>query len=234
MNYQSSIRDDDHPAGASPWGSPPATPQRNATNYSSISSSQSPTPFQYGSRDAGNGFAQEDPGIDAFRRPNTASSTSSTTAYDDSEVRFEPSQQQPATFGSNSEAQPSAPQHQLPPQGEPSNNGPSDAPGAQQEEQQPRRPPGPQYKLQAKITGLERTGKKDPILRFDVHVRTTPLPDPAPPAPPEADEERRQTYLSSGPPNSAMSAVYIPNSSSSVLILYPPIPMPLCRPCPLR
>ena len=30
--------------------------------------------------------------------------------------------------------------------------------------------PIPQYKLQAKITALERTGKKDPILRFDVHV----------------------------------------------------------------
>lgn len=29
---------------------------------------------------------------------------------------------------------------------------------------------GPQHKLQAKITGLERTGRKDPILRFDVHV----------------------------------------------------------------
>ncbi len=28
----------------------------------------------------------------------------------------------------------------------------------------------PQYKLQAKITGLERVGKKDPILRFDVYV----------------------------------------------------------------
>ncbi|KAK0933867.1 Vacuolar protein sorting-associated protein 17 [Friedmanniomyces endolithicus] len=28
----------------------------------------------------------------------------------------------------------------------------------------------PQYKLQAKITGLERGGKKDPILRFDVYV----------------------------------------------------------------
>ena len=28
----------------------------------------------------------------------------------------------------------------------------------------------PQYRLQAKITGLERTAKKDPILRFDVHV----------------------------------------------------------------
>lgn len=28
----------------------------------------------------------------------------------------------------------------------------------------------PQYKLLAKITGLERVGKKDPVLRFDVHV----------------------------------------------------------------
>lgn len=28
----------------------------------------------------------------------------------------------------------------------------------------------PQYKLQAKITGLERTGKKDAIFRFDVYV----------------------------------------------------------------
>jgi hypothetical protein len=32
------------------------------------------------------------------------------------------------------------------------------------------RQPAPVYKIQAKITGLERTGKKDPILRFDVHV----------------------------------------------------------------
>jgi hypothetical protein len=40
-------------------------------------------------------------------------------------------------------------------------------PGRQAQENQ-----GPQYKLQAKITGLERTGRKDPILRFDVHVRT--------------------------------------------------------------
>lgn len=29
----------------------------------------------------------------------------------------------------------------------------------------------PKYKLQAKITGLERPAKKDPILKFDVHVR---------------------------------------------------------------
>ena len=40
--------------------------------------------------------------------------------------------------------------------------------GQQQQQQPPQ--PRQQYKLQAKITGLERTGKKDPILRFDVYV----------------------------------------------------------------
>ena len=28
----------------------------------------------------------------------------------------------------------------------------------------------PQYKLQAKVTALERTGRKDPVIRFDVYV----------------------------------------------------------------
>ncbi|KAI0489909.1 hypothetical protein F4859DRAFT_462862 [Xylaria cf. heliscus] len=174
-------RDDEHASGASPWGSPPATPQRNVTNYNPISGSQSPTPFQYGSREPSNGFAQEDPGLDAFRRPNTASSTASTTAYEPSQ-QSEPPQQ--AGFGAEPEAQPSAPQPPQPAQGEPSNDGPSNVPGIQQgqQSQQARRPPGPQYKLQAKITGLERTGKKDPILRFDVHTnipkfRTTQFRD---------------------------------------------------------
>ncbi|KAI0971509.1 Vps5 C terminal like-domain-containing protein [Xylaria arbuscula] len=176
MDYRSSIADDEAAAGASPWGSPPATPQRNATSYSSISSSQSPTPYQYGGREPGNGFAQEDSGINAFRRPNTASSTASVTEYDASE-QSEPSQQP----GLGSETQTDAPPQHLPPQGDSSNNGSSNAPGIQQA-QQPRRPPGPQYKLQAKITGLERTGKKDPVLRFDVHTnipkfRTTQFRD---------------------------------------------------------
>ncbi|KAF3902848.1 hypothetical protein AA313_de0207196 [Arthrobotrys entomopaga] len=42
--------------------------------------------------------------------------------------------------------------------------------------------PTVQYKLRAKVTGLERTGRKDPILRFDVHTnlpkfRTTQFRD---------------------------------------------------------
>lgn len=40
----------------------------------------------------------------------------------------------------------------------------------QQQQQPQQRQHMPQYKLQAKITGLERPAKKDPILKFDVHV----------------------------------------------------------------
>ena len=50
----------------------------------------------------------------------------------------------------------------------------------------------PQYKLQAKVTALERTGKKDPAIRFDVHVSTVPPMDCFG----EADIERRRTFPS--------------------------------------
>ncbi|KAI1430641.1 hypothetical protein GGR50DRAFT_181345 [Xylaria sp. CBS 124048] len=178
MDYRSSMADDEHQAGASPWGSPPATPQRNLSSYSSIPSSQSPTPYQYGNQDTGNGFAQANSGIDAFGRPNTASSTGSATLYDASE-QFESSQQ--ATSGSEPESRPGLSQQQAPLRTEASNNSIPNSSGLQHR-QQPVRPPGPQYKLQAKITGLERTGKKDPILRFDVHTnipkfRTTQFRD---------------------------------------------------------
>lgn len=43
-------------------------------------------------------------------------------------------------------------------------------PGAARYQQARQQRPVPQYKLQAKITALERTGRKDPVLRFDVYV----------------------------------------------------------------
>jgi len=167
MDYRPSIPDDENQPGASPWGSPPVTPQRNVSSYNPISSSQSPTPYLYGSQDSGNGFAQDDPNVDPFRRPATASSTASTTEYNPSE-QSEPSQG--AVFATAAEAQ-SQPQPNAQ-RGEFSTSE-IGTPGVQppQQEQKPRRPPAPQYKLQAKITALERTGKKDPIIRFDVHVR---------------------------------------------------------------
>ncbi|KAI2620008.1 vacuolar protein sorting-associated protein Vps17 [Hypoxylon sp. NC1633] len=178
MDYRSSITDDEHPVGASPWGStPPASPpRRNESSFASLGHEQPPSsPYQFAHQDSGNGFAQDDPGLNAFRRPGTASSTASTSAYDSSE---QPAPSQQSDLGAASgqrQQEPGTPPKQQPPaQGNTAGNGP--APG------QVQRPRGPQYKLQAKITGLERTGRKDPILRFDVHTnipkfRTTQFRD---------------------------------------------------------
>ena len=73
----------------------------------------------------------------------------------------------------------SPPLNQQPPQSQPQQQSPQ--PQNQQARSAPNRYHGganrnvqrqniPQYKLQAKVTSLERTGRKDPVLRFDVHV----------------------------------------------------------------
>jgi hypothetical protein len=53
---------------------------------------------------------------------------------------------------------------------------PGQQPGQQPQRYHGTRPQRQQqhYKLQAKVTGLERNSKKDPILRFDVYVRLLP------------------------------------------------------------
>lgn len=180
MDYRSSIADDEHPAGASPWGSSPsASPRRNDSTFNSLGNEAPSSPYQYAVPDPSNGFAQEDPGVNAFRRPGTASSTASTPAYNASEQSS--SSQQPEA-GEEQHQQPPATPQRSQTQGRPSGESPSSGQQQQQQQQQPQRPRGPQYKLQAKITGLERTGRKDPILRFDVHTnipkfRTTQFRD---------------------------------------------------------
>ncbi|KAH9887107.1 hypothetical protein F4778DRAFT_757244 [Xylariomycetidae sp. FL2044] len=169
MDYRSSIPDDDSPAGASPWGSsPPATPRRNESTFSSLGNEQPSSPYRYGTQqDTSNGLAQDDPEHNPFQ--NTASSTAVGPSQ-------HPESSQQSGFGAQEEHHES--EQQLPQgQGKPAGNH-----NSPRQEQQPRRPPGPQYKLQAKITGLERTGRKDPILRFDVHTnipkfRTTQFRD---------------------------------------------------------
>lgn len=59
-------------------------------------------------------------------------------------------------------------QQQSPPN---TSNGPRSAQHRDTAGKMPARPTPPQYKLQAKINGLERSGRKDPILRFDVYVQ---------------------------------------------------------------
>ncbi|KAI0111865.1 vacuolar protein sorting-associated protein Vps17 [Daldinia grandis] len=168
MDYRSTIADDEHPAGASPWGSssPAASPRRNESTFSSIGSEPPPSlPYQYTANDSSNGFAHDDPGVNAFRRPDTASSTASTSAYDPSEQSAPSEGQQEQPVEADTKQPQSQPHPSTPPKPQPQV-----------------RSRGPQYKLQAKITGLERTGRKDPILRFDVHTnipkfRTTQFRD---------------------------------------------------------
>ena len=156
MDYRPSIADDEHPVGASPWGSsPPVSPHRNGSSF----------PYDVAAQDTSNGFAQQISEGNPFQRPDTASSATSTSAYDPSEssshsvTHDPPTEQQHAESQqqhSHAHQQPQAHDHQQQHQ--------------QQHQQSTRRSTGPQYKLQAKVTGLERTGRKDPILRFDVHV----------------------------------------------------------------
>lgn len=78
------------------------------------------------------------------------------------------------------------------------------------------KPPAPVYKIQGKITALERTGKKDPVLRFDVHV--SELFYQAGWAQKTADTTTmlrcRPTFQSSGQPNTVMFAARTPSSPS--------------------
>ncbi len=161
MDYSSNIIDPDHPAETSPWGSSPAaSPEHSRTSFGPPSGEApaSPTPFNQNqpsngsysglgeNRPAAGAAVGENGAIDS--RPNTADSVLSEA----DQPNMLPGQQvpQPQQYSQSQYAQDS---QRYPP-----------AP------RQTSRGPGPQYKLQAKITGLERPGRKDPILRFDIYV----------------------------------------------------------------
>ena len=169
MDYSSSIHDADNPAGASPWGSSPVpSPQHARTSSFPTSGDVPPSPIPYDPTAQTAGYSNEDIiGGGGYQRPESSTGTDSVTESDGrrpdtaESVRsqteqqpFLPGQQQQAPAQQQYQAQP----HRAEPQRYHSN--------ARQQQQ----PQAPQYKLQAKITGLERTGRKDPILRFDIHV----------------------------------------------------------------
>jgi hypothetical protein len=145
MDYSTISNDPENPTGASPWGSPRA----DRTTF--------PT--------SGNG--------DIPSSPLPGQDRSSEAADRDNDA---------VAQAADLSAQLQSPQLGDPDYGEePSPLAAHQAPTADQQRQQlparfqtglrqTSRPPAPVYKIQAKITGLERTGKKDPILRFDVHV----------------------------------------------------------------
>ncbi|CAK4032386.1 Vacuolar sorting-associated 17 [Lecanosticta acicola] len=76
----------------------------------------------------------------------------------------------------------------------------------------------PQYKLQAKITGLERTGKKDPILRFDVYTnlpkfRTTQFRDVRRT---HSEFQKLADHLTASNPEALVPAVPPPSTSAGM------------------
>ncbi|KAF7716483.1 Vacuolar protein sorting-associated protein 17 [Penicillium ucsense] len=135
MDYSAISNDPEHPAGASPWGSPRA--DRSAFP-ASVNGEQPASPLA----------AQRQSSEAATRDNDDVAQAADLSA-----------QLQSPQLGDPDYNEPFAAQHhqQLPAR-------------YQTGVRQASRPPPPAYKIQAKITGLERTGKKDPVLRFDVHT----------------------------------------------------------------
>jgi hypothetical protein len=189
MDYSASIQDDNHVEG-DPWGSPNSSPRQNRTGFgASIASLTGDIPeasYQYPSQNSSNGLG--DGGFGGsneheYRRPDTASTDS---AGDSLPAESRSEEAVPAVqhytenqgFGAGDQPPPLSPNPQQQPSQKPPGGQAHPREGQQQsqqpqpqQQQQARRPQAPQFRLQAKITGLERTGRKDPILRFDVYVR---------------------------------------------------------------
>ncbi|KAL7814175.1 vacuolar protein sorting-associated protein Vps17 [Trichoderma aethiopicum] len=144
MDYSASIHETEDPA-ASPWGNTPgSSPQHDRTTFASLTGDAPVPAFPY--------TPQPSNGDDVF--PQSGSITPTAGAEGGDFGAAASSEAETVSQTAESEAA----------QSMASTEAPSEEP------QQPRKPPQPQFRLQAKITGLERTGKKDPILRFDVHT----------------------------------------------------------------
>lgn len=148
MDYSSSIQDPEHPAGGSPWSTSP----KHARGYNNASATgQSP----FGPAGQEGGYQD---------RPSTSDTAtlgpSENGHSQNGQSPYHPQEQQYAQQRNNYDQ--GLPSPAMDDQRRPE----AQRYHSRQQQQQSR----PQYKLQCKVTGLERTGKKDPILRFDAHV----------------------------------------------------------------
>ena len=170
MDYSSTIHDPENPAGASPWGSSPAASPQHPRTSAFPARDTPPSPTLYSPNPIGNaGFSHEDiMGGGGYNRPESSAGIS----VSDSDGRRPDTAE---SVRSEAESDPQQPylgqqQRQTPSQPYQTENHRPEPQRYHPAVRQAQQNPGPQYKLQAKITGLERTGRKDPILRFDVHV----------------------------------------------------------------
>lgn len=185
MDYSSLPNDPDHPAGADPWqSSPQPTPQPTKTTFNPSEPGSVPSsPLAKHNVSAPEPQRQDDseeqdpeplspsvPDTPSYQQNGAARGPTRTDNGGRSDIRFqgpplteeELRQQQMHQQRQQERYQQAlhAQQHQRGP-----------GPGRYHQGARPGQKP-PQYKLQAKVTGLERTGKKDPAIRFDIHVCT--------------------------------------------------------------
>jgi hypothetical protein len=212
MDYSGVPNDQEALVGASPWGSssPRAgrTPYAPATPNMNVPDSPTQTPAHQhqhtGSQDSisANPFAAE-----VATTPQTL--PESAIHQDQVEGLASPAQQQ---------SQPqSQPQSQSTLQSHPQMR-----PAAARYHSNKQHRPVPAYKLQAKVTALERTGRKDPVIRFDVYVSLAAIWATC-----SSTDGCRQTFPNFAQLNSAMFDVPTQNSSSSPTISSPPTLKPL-------
>ena len=168
MDYSSLPNDPEHPGGPSPWAS---SPQHNRTSFahpptSEIPSSPLPSQSPYGEESAqDHGYISEP---DSTRPTETLAASHAAENGEQAHRQREPAQSNPSYAAQGQQQHP-------PPHGQQEHQ--RHEPQRYHHTARQQRQHQPQYKLQAKITGLERTGRKDPILRFDVYVCFKLLPN---------------------------------------------------------
>lgn len=159
MDYSSIHENEDLQAGSSPWAS---SPQQSRTNLPPGSNEVPPSPPQASLGPA----APESPATprqdDQVGEPTIYSPQPTRPAQTSSSI---PYREQPDAAQQDDSLPQPQPQHdQRAPDGHQRHQGHD---GQQQPRQQRQRP---RYTMTAKITGLERSGRKDPMFRFDIHV----------------------------------------------------------------
>ena len=158
MDYSAVSSDSDALHGASPWGS--SSPRADRSFPSPSEPPDSPAPIR------GHSYSQSQDSVPESPYPPAAPSeiSDSTTLADSAVAQQAPYQSDPVQ---------QAPSHQhdlqAPAVGQQQGQY-QQRPGAARYHGTKQQRPVAQYRLQAKVTALERTGRKDPVIRFDVHV----------------------------------------------------------------
>lgn len=169
MDYSALHADEnpDHPAGSSPWGnSPAASPEHNRTSFASEATDGIISPIPYNAAaQARSDYSSDHDTMAGDESTHNGSSIGPNVSSEngDSDRRPDTADSMPDSSGQRYQQQNYIPSQQPQVQSQQRHDSQNYHPGVRASQKQ-------QYKLQGKITGLERTGRKDPILRFDVYV----------------------------------------------------------------